>query len=161
MASDLVARKTLLRSSVKKLLKSFTSDYISNSSQQCIQHVQSLPEFQKCVTVASYVAMPTEIQTMGLIDASLSLQKRVCIPKVLGKTSGDMIMIELSSADTLASLPKNSWGIPEHSLEMIRDGGLTDYNDGGGVIDFLVIPGVAFDDRGNRLGHGKGYYGKN
>ena len=161
MAAELVAGngKAALRFSVKRILKSLSEDYIHTSSCNCIQRLSSIPEFEKSHVVCTYMAMPSEIQTVGLIDACFESNKSVCIPKILGKESGDMIMIELSSNDELTTLPKNSWGIPEHSLEMIHGNNITDFSLQG-TIDFIIIPGVAFDETGNRLGHGKGYYGK-
>jgi 5-formyltetrahydrofolate cyclo-ligase len=159
MAAELAIGKQALRSSIKKILKTLSNEYIVKCSQQCALRVRELPAFHRGGVVCTYVSMPTEIQTDGLIGASFDLKKRVCIPKVLGKESSDMIMIELPSVADLLALPKNSWGIPEHSLQMIRDNDIVDFTQSG-LIDFIVIPGVAFDEKGNRLGHGRGYYGE-
>jgi len=52
-----------------------------------------------------------------------------------------MVMIELSSTDELTTLPKNSWGIPEHSLEMIHGNNITDFSLQG-TIDFITSQGL-------------------
>lgn len=64
-----------------------------------------------------------------------------------------MIMCEMRSLDEVHSMPKNKWGIPEPSAEGKEDGVYS------GLIDLVLIPGMAFDRSRNRLGHGKGYYG--
>lgn len=64
-----------------------------------------------------------------------------------------MIMCEMGSLDEVHAMPKNKWGIPEPPAEGREDGVYC------GLIDLVLVPGVAFDSSTNRLGHGKGYYG--
>ena len=110
MAPELVAGngKAAIRFSVKRILKSLSEDYIHTPSYHCIQRLSSIPEFEKGSVVCTYMAMASEIQTVGLIDVCFESNKSVCIPKKLGKESGDMIIIELSSINELTTLPKNS-----------------------------------------------------
>ncbi|KAJ1942745.1 hypothetical protein FBU59_003110 [Linderina macrospora] len=61
-----------------------------------------------------------------------------------------MDMVELRGKEDLESLAKNKWGIPEPAKDRVGVDA--------GVLDFVLVPGVAFDRNGNRCGHGKGYY---
>lgn len=75
----------------------------------------------------------------------------------MGPKSEDMRMFPLESEDEANSFPLSKWKIPEPSRELVlsrEDGAVS------GDIDLIVVPGVAFDARCNRLGHGRGYYGK-
>ena len=68
-----------------------------------------------------------------------------------------MRMFPLESEEEVKSFPLTKWNIPEPSKELVlsrEDGVLA------GDIDVVVVPGMAFDARCNRLGHGKGYYGE-
>jgi 5-formyltetrahydrofolate cyclo-ligase len=62
-------------------------------------------------------------------------------------------MVELGSMQDFESLAKNSWGIPEPSPS---DGRLDCFQANG--LDLILMPGLAFDTNGNRIGYGKGYY---
>ena len=98
--------------------------------------------------------MKPEFQTIALIASALNEDKRVFIPKIVGGTPSDMVMVEIFSTDQINCFPKSKWGIPEPELsEGQKDGTHL------GVIDLVIVPGVAFDSSCGRIGHGKGYYG--
>jgi 5-formyltetrahydrofolate cyclo-ligase len=64
-----------------------------------------------------------------------------------------MHMVEIKDLQDLHALPKNSWGIPEPSMDEKR---MDSFMAGG--LDLIIMPGLAFDRKGNRIGYGKGYY---
>lgn len=66
-----------------------------------------------------------------------------------------MVMLPVASAQEIDSFPRSKWGIPEPELDPEKPDGT--YS---GKIDVVIVPGVAFDEGCNRLGHGKGYYGE-
>ncbi|PIA13651.1 nagb/rpia/CoA transferase-like protein [Coemansia reversa NRRL 1564] len=88
-----------------------------------------------------------EVQTKPLIRHALDEGKTVYVPRCDGSV---MDMVRLESSHDLDTLPQNKWGIPEPS----KDRPAVNPQ----VLDFIVVPGVAFDRYGNRCGHGKGYY---
>ena len=67
-----------------------------------------------------------------------------------------MVMIKVHSIEEIDSFPRSKWGIPEPPTVPSKE------EDGVyvGRMDLVIVPGVAFDARCNRLGHGKGYYGE-
>jgi 5-formyltetrahydrofolate cyclo-ligase len=76
---------------------------------------------------------------------------------VTGPKPGDLVMLPVGSAQEIDAFPRSKWGIPEPDLPddvAAVDGTYS------GMIDLVVVPGVAFDARCNRLGHGRGYYGE-
>ncbi|CAO3590199.1 unnamed protein product [Absidia cylindrospora] len=64
-----------------------------------------------------------------------------------------MDMVKITSWEDYLSLPINKWDIPEPPLDEVRENAL----DANGL-DLILVPGVAFDNAKNRIGHGKGYY---
>lgn len=77
--------------------------------------------------------------------------------QVLGPASADMRMFPLESDEEASSFPLTKWKIPEPPEELVlsrEDGTFA------GDIDVVIVPAMAVDSRCNRLGHGKGYYGK-
>jgi len=97
----------------------------------------------------------SEVATYDIIQEAFMQQKRVFVPKILGKKSHDMFMFEVSSFAVLNSFDRNRWGIPEPGLEAVSNSPDGTYQ---GLIDLVLVPGVAFDPMCARLGHGKGYY---
>ena len=149
--------KKIIRSQIKERLKLISSDSIQEQSLICKTKLFNIDQFNESIAICSYLSMLSgEVQTYDLISAALSLNKRVFIPKVIGKNAQDMVAIEIFSFSEIESFPKNSWGIPEPPVEILNE-----RPDGTqlGVIDLVIVPGVAFDSKCGRIGHGKGYYG--
>lgn len=109
-----------------------------------------LPDYRKAKTVMFYAAKDLEVQTLDAIRLALKGNskgkgKRVAVPLVKGDK---MDAIEIRSAKDLAP---GAFGVPEP-----RRGKKI----GPKEIDLVVVPGVAFDTNGNRVGYGKGFYDK-
>lgn len=109
----------------------------------------ALPEYAAAETVMGYVHFRNEVCTRGLLAAALGEGKRVVVPYCLADQLG---LFLLESIDELAP---GTWGIPEPKVELRS---LADRRVDARRLDLVVVPGVAFDRRGHRLGHGKGYY---
>ena len=149
--------KRAIRSEMQQKLKLLTKEYVELQSLVACRNLFSLPQFENSKAFSVYLSMGGEIDTEAILEKGFANNKRVYIPKITGKKSEDMFMLEVANAQTINSFAKNSWGIPEPSMDLIRDsvdGTST------GIIDLILLPGVAFDSSCNRLGHGKGYYGK-
>lgn len=105
------------------------------------EHVTKSKEFQSAKVVGAYFATGSEAKTDLLISEAKRLGKIVALPR----TEGDMInFYEMSSTGELAA---GKFGIMEPSPVHPAS-----------KIDLLVVPGIAFDKKGYRLGYGKGYY---
>ena len=110
-------------------------------------HLYSLPEYKSSRTILFYVSIGSEVKTYDMIEHALKAGKRVCVP-VTDKEVHEITPCEIRSFDDLS---KGTFGIPEpierNPVPLSQ-------------IDLVVVPGVAFDEQGNRLGYGMGYYDK-
>lgn len=106
--------------------------------------LESHPAFQEAQTLLLYHSLKDEVQTHLFID-KWSKSKRIILPVVAGDE------LELRLYTRTDDLVIGAYGIAEPIGELF-----TDYNS----IDLAIIPGVAFDKTGHRLGRGKGYYDK-
>jgi 5-formyltetrahydrofolate cyclo-ligase len=118
---------------------------IEQHSTVIAAYVCTLPAFRISQTIMVYMALPQEVQTMPIITQAHQLQKRVAVPVVRGQ---DLIAVALS--ETSMPLQHGRFGIlePCGALCVIRPQ----------EIGCIVVPGIAFDSCGGRLGFGKGYY---
>lgn len=149
--------KRAMRVDMQQRLRTLAKDYIDQQSAAVTASLLTLPSVSSSKALSIYLSMGGEVDTNSILRGAFAGGKRVFIPKIVGKKSPDMFMLEVSSMDMIDSFAKNSWGIPEPSLEYVQTQADGTYV---GVIDCVVLPGVAFDRQCNRLGHGKGYYGK-
>lgn len=125
---------------------------IRQRKQQCtvgessaiIERLRRHPRFTAAHTLLLYSALPDEVPTQTLIDELAAQGKTVLLPRVVSATG--MVLHRYTCQD---DLQRGAFGIMEPT-------GLpfTDYE----AIDVAVIPGMAFDHDGHRLGRGRGYY---
>ena len=93
-----------------------------------------------------YLGFGSEIDTKVYVKEFLSEGKNVFVPRIK-----DNIM-EAVKIYSLSDLVKNKYGIPEPSYNLYKT------SDGSKNIDLIIVPGLAFDITGGRLGYGGGYY---
>lgn len=167
--------KRALRQRMKAVLESIPREEIESQSAAVLKHVVRLPCYERARTVSVYLSMPTsEVDTWELCRHVLRQGKRLYIPRFSNlepgavaayaahKFSTDMSMLRIMDLDELEhGLTPNKWGIAEPALtlsdESQREDAL-DASTGGTGLDLIILPGVAFDLHGGRLGHGKGFY---
>jgi 5-formyltetrahydrofolate cyclo-ligase len=109
--------------------------------------VRNLASFTRARTFASYVGVGPEVATVALIEEALEQDKTVAVPWRDGND------LHLAWVTSLSELVPVSFGLlePPRDLALARE--ILP-----GDMDVMLIPGVAFDVQGGRLGHGKGYY---
>ncbi len=106
------------------------------------EQIERLPEFEQASTLLLYHSLKDEVYTHDFIEKWYK-SKCIVLPVVVGDE------LELRCYTGAEKLATGAYGISEPEGEPF-----TDYEH----IDLAVIPGVAFDLNGNRLGRGKGYY---
>ena len=102
-------------------------------------------EYKHAECVFVYISVGDEVSTGKLISKMFSDGKRVCVPLCYGK--GIMDAVEISSEEELVP---GKYNIPEPA-DKTR---VVDASE----LDLIIVPGVAFDEKGLRLGRGGGYY---
>ncbi|KAJ3359631.1 hypothetical protein HDU91_004862 [Kappamyces sp. JEL0680] len=146
------AKKIAFRSEFKNVLASIPMPVIEKESALVAQQLLAHPLFQSAKSVSCFLSMPdSEIQTREIVREILSRGKKCFIP-LCGRDT--MKMVQLHDWHDYETLPKNKWQIPE---PMATDGRPDAFDCG---LDLVVMPGMAFDRQGNRIGYGKGYYDK-
>lgn len=111
-------------------------------SAEILAALEASAAFRAASTLLLYHSLPDEVFTHDFIQR-WSQQKQLLLPVVVGDE------LELRRYTSPADLQIGAFGIEEPTGELF-----TEYD----KIDLAVIPGVAFDRNGNRLGRGKGYY---
>lgn len=114
----------------------------SEKSRKIKDKVLCLSEWEKAENVMLYVSFGSEVQTLELIEKALSQGKRVLVPVVEGKEMRAVVLEKMEFV-------KSSLGVPEpvDVKRFPRE-----------AIDLVIAPGVCFDQQGNRIGYGGGYY---
>lgn len=116
---------------------------IARLSKRIQEFVISSKEFKSAKVIGAYYAFGSEVKTDLVLEKAKTLGKKVALPSVEGES---LAFYELSSGKYLV---KGRFGI----MEPLPYGPVD-------RIDLLVVPGIAFDKKGYRLGYGKGYYDK-
>lgn len=132
--------KTNLRQNVKQRIKLMTMKERLRASHQVLKRLEENQHFQEAHVVMLFYSLPDEVCTHDFIQ-NWSRYKRILLPRV----EGDEI---IPSEYVETKLTQGAYGImePLGGNSLISD------------IQLVVVPGVAFDRSGNRLGRGKGYY---
>lgn len=136
--------KQELRRTIRQRKHLYTADELAALSQPLIAGLLQHPRVRAAHTIALYMSLPDEVQTRSLIDALYNKGTRVVLPAVTGP--GEM---EFRLYEGPASLREGDFHIMEPTGHAF-----TDLD----AIEIIVVPGMAFDRDGNRLGRGKGYY---
>ena len=112
-------------------------------SQAIMQQVSQLPRFVEAETLLLYWSMEDEVQTHDFVEQWYR-QKTILLPCVDGD---DLRLRAYRGPDSMVA--GEQFGIGEPTGEEF-----TDYE----RIDIIIVPGVAFDRQGNRMGRGRGFY---
>lgn len=121
-------------------------------SQVICERLVTLPEYRRAGTVLWYVDARSEVRTRHYLATALTQDKAVVVPWC--NAQGELELFRLAAMDELAL---GMWKILEPRPDLRE---LPEKQVAVDALDFVVVPGVAFDRRGGRMGHGKGYYDK-
>ena len=137
--------KQALRRAVRAAERTLSDSYKARSAAAVCGHLTSMPEYLAADTVFCFVGTAHEIDTRPLLDDALRRGKRLCAPLCTGV--GIMEARQITSPEQLVP---GAYGI----LEPPADAPVIPPDQ----IDFTVVPCVACDHAGRRLGQGGGYY---
>ncbi|PKM42139.1 MAG: 5-formyltetrahydrofolate cyclo-ligase [Firmicutes bacterium HGW-Firmicutes-8] len=140
--------KKKLRKEIIAVRMNQPDEIAAEKSSRVAEKVKGLPEFQKARLIMFYLDFRKEVATGELIKYCLENGKRVVIPITDTKNTR---LIPSEIIDFPDDLTSGTWGILEPKPERVRPVEPSE-------LDFVIVPGVSFDDRGNRLGYGGGFY---
>ncbi len=121
---------------------------VAEKSARIIRTLLKLDEYRYASTIMTYLNFRNEVQTGELVKRAMAEGKRVAVP-LTDPASGVLTPSTLNFYPD--ELEPGAWGILEPKLHCVRPLDPCE-------LDLIVVPGVAFDRRGNRLGYGGGFY---
>ncbi len=135
--------KRALRKQLLDRRKQLDAAVCQDLSQLIQQRLVASECFSLARTLVLYSPVNNEVHTDLLLQVAQSLGKRICYPRVCGQ------QLQLVTIASLADLTPGAFGVAEPSAGSVVSGA---------EVDLIVVPGVAFDLAGFRLGYGKGFY---
>ncbi|MBO8126054.1 MAG: 5-formyltetrahydrofolate cyclo-ligase [Firmicutes bacterium] len=138
-------KKHQLREEIKRLRRELEPEKREEWSRKIRRRLLVLPEVQAAKTLMGYLALPGEVIVDPLLIRLQQAGTRVGVPVLL---NGEIVPYELTAPERLTT---GSFGLREpdprasHRIPPAQ-------------IDLIIMPGLAFDEAGHRLGFGKGYY---
>ena len=139
--------KNRFRRELKDRRSGLLKSEVLNKSNQIKERLFSLKEFKQAHVVLFYISYDNEVYTHDMIKESISKGKRIVVP-ISDKENRRLI---LSEFDEWNNLEPGSHGILEPRKDKIKEISVD-------KVDLIIVPGVGFDEKGHRIGHGKGYY---
>lgn len=139
-----IEKKKELRKLISSRKKECSIEERIARSEAVIENLKNLEEFRNAENILFYWSMADEVFTHKIVP-EIARKKKVYLPVV----KGDDLLIKRFTAET-DLVGGESYSIPEPD----DDAEEVSIDD----IDFVVVPGVAFDKNGGRMGRGKGFY---
>ena len=137
--------KVLLRKRLLNLLISMGKDIRSTKSDIINKKLQEIQEYKQAKTVMLFWPMETEPDLKKVIFAAQKEGKKIALPCVSGKEIKPYLF------ESQEFMQKNDLGVYEPKEELSKRVDIKD-------VDVIVVPALAYDDKGHRLGRGGGYY---
>lgn len=142
---DINEQKKELRKKVRLLKQEFSTEEKKEKSKSIWEQLEENPVFLSAKTVMMYWSMDDEVYTHEFIREWYQ-KKEIILPIV----NGDDLELCIFSGDSCL-VPGDRYGIMEPNGERFLEKH---------KIDLIIVPGVAFDKKNNRMGRGKAYYDK-
>jgi len=137
--------KKALRREIGALKKAMTDAEIDQCSAELAEKFFALEEYKKASAIYGYLPYNQEVRTVPILERAIADGKRVAVPKVFGE------VMEFIWLDDLAAVEEGYCRIPEPiANEPVADEPSA----------LVLMPGLAFDRSGGRMGYGGGFYDK-
>lgn len=146
---DPIVRKNRFRRKIRRQRDALNVSEIQVKSEIIESRLWELVEKMKFGSIMVYIAFGSEVRTQNFISRAISSGKKVVVPVCITDDRRELLpslLLDLQSETEIGS-----HGILEPKLEFQRPFPREE-------IDLVVVPGIAFDERGYRIGYGGGYY---
>lgn len=137
--------KTELRREIRARKRAMTEAEIEERSARLARLFFASGAYQNAKTIYGYLPYNQEVRTVPMLERALKDGKKVAVPKVYGE---EMKFLYL---DDLTAVAKGYAGIPEP---------IADEPVAHDETALVLMPGLAFDPQGHRIGYGGGFYDK-
>ena len=137
--------KKALRAQIRSQKRAMTEEQITEKSRRLGQLFAASQAYAQAKTIYGYLPYNQEVRTVPMLEQALKDGKAVAVPKVYGDTMRFILISDL------AAVEKGYAGIPEP----IADGPVAS-----DPTALVLMPGLAFDPMGHRIGYGGGFYDK-
>ena len=139
------AGKTELRKRLKAERARLSVEQVALSSEQVSRHILACDAYRKAQCIMGYLAFGKELSVDAVLRAALAEGKKVVVPLVTSAT--EMVPVVLRNME--------DFELDRYGIRSVREPAeLCEAQ----AIDLVLVPGVAFDREGGRLGMGAGYY---
>lgn len=139
--------KKVLRESMKILRDSIKTGEKIAKDKDIYEKVINSTYYKEARVIMVYVSMGSEVDTLSIITHALGNNKVICVPKVINLREG-MKAIEIHNLQELKKCGKYNILEPEDFDNEIK----------AESVDLFLVPGLAFDSSGGRIGYGAGFY---
>jgi len=143
-SSNVIEKKDSIRYYVAKKRCALSDDEIKQKSLLISENLFRLDSFKLAKRIALYSPILNEVRTNRVFLKSIEMEKEVYFPRVNGSS------LDFYRIHDLKQLKPGKFGVLEPECNLFKIDPLQ--------INLFIIPGLAFDNSGNRLGFGKGYY---
>ena len=137
--------KTQLRAWIRQQKRAMTAQQIEKASRQLGEKFAACQQYIQAKTIYGYMPYNQEVRTVPMLEQAMKDGKQVAVPKVYGDTMRFILVTDLTAME------KSEFGIPEP----IADGPVADDPNA-----LVLMPGLAFTAKGDRMGYGGGFYDK-
>ena len=137
--------KQQLRQAIRQRKRAMTQEEIEDRSRSLCEKFLNSDNYRRCTCLYGYLPYNQEVRTWPILHQALADGKKVAVPKVYGD---EMKFIYLTDLTQVAA---GYAGIPEP----IADDPVAEQQDA-----LVLMPGLAFDPQGHRIGYGGGFYDK-
>lgn len=138
--------KQSLRKTIRQRLEGMDPTVLHAKSMAACKHLLDTPEFRQANVVMIYMPLPREVDITPVALRGWQEDKTICAPR-LSWSQRHMLPVEIRSLES--GLTTTQYGIrePAEGEPMPTE-----------MIDLVIVPALAYDRHGNRLGRGAGFY---
>ncbi len=144
----IIAEKAKIRKEILHKLRSQSSFERTRKSAEIKKKLFNDNAFQSCSYIMFYVSKDDEVDTHSMITEALRGKKRIAVPVI---SAGEKGITPSEVKNPEEEFEEGPFRIKQPKKEYLRPVPVED-------IDVVIVPGVAFDKSGNRMGRGAGYY---
>ncbi len=161
-ANQIDAEKSAMRRTIGAAREAMAASVRAHQTCCCVDQLRALPVYQSAEKILCTMSFGSELDTRVMIEQMRADGKQVVLPRVAqsfassassassagsGPAATDLLLF-LTGANTPLETSKRGLTEPTLAAQPVRPDEL----------DLVIVPGLAFDSQGNRLGYGRGYF---